>query len=261
MKLGKEQLEEFDEQGFLAIGGVFDPIEDLAPCKQEFSDIFDSYAHILMNKWAPDLVEGFVDLPFVERFVILLGLTEGDLFVHFEPQLHLRAKSLCKLSYLPDLFLPELFYLSHNTKLLDILENFFGPEIVASSNTHINLKPAQRLLELGSEISKKYRKGKFSNQYSALNFMKTRWHTDSITRNADARTNRMIVAWTPLTAVSKERSCLLVVPGSHKDENHEFKNDYPNALPIESALGDLVIFDANLIHASTANTTDSDYHR
>ncbi len=259
MKLAKEQSDEFDEQGFLLIKGVFDPMEDLAPCRQEFSDIFDSYAHLLMNKWAPDLTEGFADRPFIERFVILLGLTEGDLFVHFEPQLHFRPDRLCKLSYLPDVFLPELFCLSKNTKLLDVLENFFGPEITASSNTHINLKPAQQSLELGSDISCKYRKGKFSNQYSALNFTKTRWHTDSITRNADSRTNRMIVAWTPLTDVFKESSCLLVVPGSHKDMNHQFKDDYPNALPIECSLGDLVVFDANLVHASTVNTTDSDY--
>jgi hypothetical protein len=259
MKLSRQQLDAFDEQGFLLIRGALDPGEDLAPCKQELSDVFDSYAHILMNKWAPDLAEGFASLRFVERFAILLGLTEGDLFVHLEPQVHLGPENVCKLSYLPAVFLPELFLLSHNPKLLDILESFFGPEIVASSNTHINLKLAPQFLQLGHEVSRKYRTGKFSNHYSRLNFQQTRWHTDSKTRNADSRAHRMIVAWTPLTDVSKENSCLLVAPGSYKEENRTFEDEYRNALPIECSLGDLVVFDANLIHASTPNTTESDH--
>ncbi|NOQ64225.1 MAG: hypothetical protein GQ582_06915 [Methyloprofundus sp.] len=259
MQLSKTQLEEFEQHGFLLLKGALDPSTDLQPTEQELSDVFDHYAHILMNKWAPALMEGFTKKPFIERFVILLGLTEGELFSHLEPQAQIRYQNLSKIPDLPDLFLPKLFELSQNNKILDIIENFFGAEITASPHTHINFKPAKIHHSIGENISQKYKTGKFTSKFADINYGKTRWHTDKQTRNADARANRMIVAWVPLTEAYKDNSCLLVVPGSHKESRKKIENDYPNAQAIECSKGDLVIFDSGLIHASTTNISKLEY--
>ena len=52
-----------------------------------------------------------------------------------------------------------------------------------------------------------------------------------------------------------ENGCTVVVPGSHKSGKYATQDAFAGALPIESEVGDIVVWDSRLWHGTTANTS------
>ncbi len=57
---------------------------------------------------------------------------------------------------------------------------------------------------------------------------------------------------------SPENGCTLVVPGSHHAGRYASKDDLPNARPVPSEAGDIVIWDSRLWHGAGANESEED---
>ena len=69
-------LDEFDEQGFVVLEGVLDPVEDIQPVVDEYDDLLDR----LSREWYQEgkLTSTFEDLPFAERLTEVARESEGD---------------------------------------------------------------------------------------------------------------------------------------------------------------------------------------
>lgn len=96
------------------------------------------------------------------------------------------------------------------------------------------------------------------------------WHQDSY--YFPFSESHQVGAWLAVTRATIENGCLWVVPGSHREPVHEHvPDDRPNAtraytkivdydmstkVPMEMAVGDLLLFDSHLMHSSTDNESD-----
>jgi hypothetical protein len=84
----------------------------------------------------------------------------------------------------------------------------------------------------------------------------------------DESTGYSLIVWVPLSDINMENGCLHVLPKSHLwgNKNRSISMDWAferfseelwkYLIPVETKLGDLIVFDAALIHASNTNTTD-----
>src|SRR6266545_4787234 len=77
-------IDKFNEQGFLIVDDVLDPVLDLDPVVREYEVLLDS----LTERWSASgaLPESFRDLPFAQRFGRVLNEAPADLNVmqHFD---------------------------------------------------------------------------------------------------------------------------------------------------------------------------------
>jgi ectoine hydroxylase-related dioxygenase (phytanoyl-CoA dioxygenase family) len=91
------------------------------------------------------------------------------------------------------------------------------------------------------------------------------WHQDTGYLLTTPET--YVTAWTAIGEATQQNGCIWVLPGSHKQgpikhvkNEAESSLDVPNvdesgAIPVEVEEGQVVIFDANLLHKSGANTS------
>ena len=60
-----------------------------------------------------------------------------------------------------------------------------------------------------------------------------------------------------LQAQSEENGCTVVVPGSHHSGEYTTQEAFVDAVPIESEVGDVVMWDSRLWHGTTENRSDA----
>ncbi|KAI1284870.1 Phytanoyl-CoA dioxygenase, peroxisomal [Halotydeus destructor] len=151
---------------------------------------------------------------------------------------------------LQDLFLDEqLFAYCEHEKILNYVENFTGPNVMAVHTMLINKPP-----DAGTKSSR-------HPLHQDLHYFPFR------------PANRIVCAWTALEKVSRENGCLVAIPGSHKGTLLE--HDYPDwegpinmayhgakgmgadveRVHVEMGAGDTIFFHPLLIHGSGANRT------
>jgi hypothetical protein len=80
-------------------------------------------------------------------------------------------------------------------------------------------------------------------------------HIDSFMPSSGALCHSCQVA-VVLEDQTPERGCTVVVPGSHRSDAYADPAAWESAVPIESAAGDMVIWDSRLWHGALGNTTD-----
>ena len=95
-----------------------------------------------------------------------------------------------------------VFELMRNRKILDAVETLLGPEIYSNPVQHVRIKPLERYLP--------------ANQRYSSEVSRTVWHQDMGTVLEEADNSNLITVWVPVTEATLENSCLMVVPGSHK---------------------------------------------
>lgn len=135
-------------------------------------------------------------------------------------------------------------YLGHH-RLLDVVENFCGPNIKTVHNMLINKPPGVD--------------GRHPLHQDLLYFP---------FRPED----RIVATWTALEAVNRANGCLAVIPGSHREGLREHGNiddnrninlayfgardiDIERRVHIEMAAGDVLFFHPLLLHGSGRNTS------
>jgi phytanoyl-CoA hydroxylase len=194
--LTQEQSSRFDEQGFLVVEGLLDPVADLDPVIREYEDVLDCLVARLFAGGA--IPSQYADLPFGRRLIRVQQDTSSNLVQHFDFSL---PKSGIRINT-PIWLGKAVFDIIRNERLLDAVESLIGPEIYSNPVQHVRLKLPERVIP-------DHLRG--DSQLSV-----TPWHQDNgvITEEADG--TDMVTIWFPLWDAPVSAGPLQVVPRSHR---------------------------------------------
>jgi len=243
--LNREQLAQFENEGFLVVEDVLDTENTLAPVIREYEAI----AARLRTQW---IAEGRLDpaAP-ADRFEDFILSTYRAGLDYFQPMdISLPGGEIT--ADMPFHAGPAVFGLLTDERLLDVVESLIGPEITSNPIQHVRIKPPAVQLD-DSEIR--------------AHITATHWHQDRAVALKEADRTRMVTAWVAVTDATVENGCLQVIPGSHRGPMllHCPKPQaaIPGALvdataarPLPVKSGGVILFHPMTIHGSLANTSD-----
>jgi hypothetical protein len=249
--LNSAQLERFDEQGFLLLPGMLDPVQDLDPILAEYAGVLDRLAHTLYTQGK--VSSPYPELPFGER-VSRMYEESGEMLNHWFdfhlPQRHVTHDTPLWVG-------PAVFRTLVNPTLLDAVESVIGGEIYSNPVQHVRIKPPE------SELPR--------NQQGKPVIGATQWHQDHGVVTPDADETNMLTVWFSLYDTPIEAGPLKVVPGSHKGGLRAHCANYrghggreiPEKLfevertrPLPTARGDMICLHRQTVHGSLANVGD-----
>jgi ectoine hydroxylase-related dioxygenase (phytanoyl-CoA dioxygenase family) len=98
---------------------------------------------------------------------------------------------------------PAVFGLITHARMLDVVEQLVGPEIVSNPIQHTRIKPPEHLLNQ-----------KFHGKNTMISA--TEWHQDQGVATIDVDGTEMLTVWFPVFDTTLENGCLCVVPRSHQ---------------------------------------------
>ncbi len=225
--LAQEQIAHFDQHGYLAVQDIFDDA-DLNPVIDEVNAEVNARARELVA--AGELSRTYEECGFERQLAM----------IHRETPKVTGAISDGKLCG------PAFFNLIRNPKLLDIAEQFCGPELIASSVYRLRPKVPH------------YVRGEVP------------WHQDSGYTEAFCDGFLIMTVWLPLVNADAENGCLWVIPGVHKNDvmrhavplgNHYLEIPEPLLPPVKPVCVPVrkggALFMTNMTpHASFENKTE-----
>ena len=240
-------IQRFEEEGYVVLEKLLDRETDLQPIIEHYVHFLDELCLRLFHEGK--LSNTYSNLPFDQRLVATLNEIGGSFFQHMEislPQNGIHHKT-------PIHHPPAVFNLLKHPKLLDVVEKFLGPEIYSNPVQHIRIKPPQRLLP--------------KNDHANALISRTFWHQDQGVVLEEADATRVLTVWLPLTDVTEDNGCLVVVPGSHKQGlalhckspganqiPDRFIGSFRKPLPMQA--GDVLFMNKLTIHSSLPNVSD-----
>ncbi len=242
--LSADQHRFFDENGYLVVEDVIDRESCLDPLIAEYEALMSGLVAdwVSEGKLDPALISASFDDQIIAAY--RAGLE------YFQPM----DISLPGGPIAPDLPFhagPAAFGLLSHDRLLDVVEDLIGPEIVSNPIQHVRIKPPAADIKAG-EIR--------------AHLTSTDWHQDRAVTLEEADRTRMITAWIAVTDATVENGCLQVIPKSHKGEmklhcpnpqvgipTRFFDEDAARPLPVKS--GGVILFHPLTIHGSLENRT------
>lgn len=147
----------------------------------------------------------------------------------------------------PHLFFPWAYELSTHARVVDVVEQILGPEILVEGTVILTKYPSDGL------FAPWHQDGEYSGWYKTAS----------------------VSAWIALTDSHRENGCMRVVPGSHRGgrqphretvyENSLFRRateievevDETLAVDVELKPGELSLHDSSIIHGSSPNQSNS----
>jgi hypothetical protein len=226
-RLDDHQIRHFEEEGYLIIDRLFTD-EELQPVIDEVSADLDKRCRDAVS--AGTLSRTYEEYDFEHRLT----------YVDAENQ------TISKSMWDMKVVLPSFFGLMTNPKLLDVAEQFCGPELIASAV--YRMRPKVR-----------------SHAWSPVP-----WHQDSAYFEPYCDMGLVMTVWLPLVDATEERGCLWVMPRMHKgglffhhpdDMAHylvipgkEFGGQKPVLAPVPK--GGVLLLTNRTPHASFENKTD-----
>lgn len=232
MKLSDEQVEFFNENGYIVVENVFTE-SDLAPLIADINQFIDRRAKELQAEGhVTDLGEG---LPFEKRFAHLYAQTRL-----IEEGIDIYQSQLA-----------EMYKFLYNDKLLDVVESLVGPEILCNPIQHLRAKIPTPIINSDFPV---YR-------YNVP------WHQDAATTQEDADPYKIVTFWIPLVDAMRETGCMEVLPGAFKNgllqhQNFAGLTIVPEQLPditpqpVPCPKGGMVIMSKYTPHRGLPNTSD-----
>ena len=196
--LSAAQVQQFEDEGYLVVEGLFDPAEDLAPIIAEYEMVLDRLASDLFA--AGRISQTYAGLPFSERLIEIYvesGQVHAQYFDFSLPQTGISHDT-------PFWAGPAVFRILRSPKILDAIESLIGPEIYSNPVQHIRLKPPEHLTPKDPKTGQ-------------IQLGATPWHQDQGVITAEADDSDIITVWFPLTEASIENGCLAVAPRSHRE--------------------------------------------
>jgi phytanoyl-CoA hydroxylase len=194
--LSKNQLSQFESEGYLVIRGFFDPVADLEPIINEYAGVLDRLAAKLFA--AGETKSLYAEHDFSERLIHICqdsGRIHAQSFDFSLPQRSIQTDT-------PIWHGPAVFNILRHTKLLDVMEDLIGPEIYSNPIQHGRLKlPEDRAIRDAD-----------GNILQGV----TPWHQDNGVIQEEADETDMITVWFPLWDAPIETGCLEVIPRSHR---------------------------------------------
>ena len=226
-RLEERQIRQFEDEGYVVVDRLFTDAE-LQPVIDEISADLDRRCREAVA--AGTLSRTYEEYDFEHRLR----------YVDAENQ------TISKSMWDNKVALPSFFGLMTNPKLLDVAEQFCGPEIIASSVYRLRPKVP-------------------SHSWSPVP-----WHQDSAYFEAYCDLGLVMTVWVPLVDATEERGCLWVMPRKHKgglffhqpdDMAHylvipdeEFGESKAVAAPVPK--GGVLLLTNRTPHASFENKTD-----
>lgn len=191
----KVDLEKFNRDGYLIVEGIFDPAEDLDPVVAEYTDLLERLTDEFLASGR--ISRDYRELPFAQRLAGFLQEAGPTAFQHFDISLPFNGVTEATPIHTG----PQVFGLLRNRRLLDVIEQFIGGEILSNPIQHVRIKPPSRLL--GKE---------FRNTLVG----QTDWHQDQGVALPEMDETDVLTCWMPIFDATVENGCLCAVPGSHK---------------------------------------------
>lgn len=193
--LTQQQIEQFSEEGYLAVDRLLDYELDIKPVVKEYQQLLDD----LCKQWVADalLKHSYADLPFEKRLVEVYkaGCDYTQAMDIALPNSDIRVDTPIHLG-------PAVFNLLTSPRLLAAVESLIGEEIYSNPIQHVRIKPP------ASSIDPK--------DVSSSRLSKTLWHQDNGVALPEADDTQMLTCWIAVTEATLHNGCLQVVPGSHK---------------------------------------------
>jgi hypothetical protein len=245
--LAEAQKRQFDKEGYLVLEDFLDPVEDLQPVMAEFEVVLDKLAHQLK---ADGIIRStYCGLPFNERMINLCAESGRIFGQHFD--FSLPQNGITKDT--PIHTGPAIFRMLTNERLLDLVEDFIGPEIYSNPVQHVRMKLPTRAVP---------------NDASSYLTTRVPWHQDNGVIMPEADEATILTIWFPLSEATIENGCMRVVPNSHRAglTPHCPTNvgiaipdvmvAEEQAIPLPMSAGSLLLMTQRTIHSSFDNTTD-----
>ncbi len=173
LRLSEEQRQRFDQEGYLVVDDLFTDAE-LQPVIAEIEAEVDRLAHELVA--SGELSQPYTEYDFEHRLARITDETDR----------------LAISIWNGALAGPAIFDLIRNPKLLDLAEQFCGPELIASSVYRLRPKVPG------------HRNGPVP------------WHQDSGYFEPFCDNHMVLTVWLPLVDATAERGCMWVQPGVHR---------------------------------------------
>jgi phytanoyl-CoA hydroxylase len=247
--LTAEQVAQFEEDGYLIVEDLFDPVADLDPIIEEYKGVLDRLADELHERG--EIQSTYAELPFGERLIQIYkesGKVHAQYFDFSLPQANVQEDT-------PMWVGPAVFRTLRNEKLLNAVESLIGPEIYSNPVQHVRLKPPEHLTPKDTN--------------GRVQLGKTPVHQDNGVVLPEADQSEILTVWFPLTDAYIENGCLCVWPGSHRKG---LMDHCPSpiglripgktlggdkAVPVPLKRGGAIFMHKLTVHASYSNTSDS----
>lgn len=234
-----------DEQGYLIVDGVLDPRRDLQPILDEYAEVLDKLAAGLACSGR--IERAYAELPFGPRLIQITRDYGQSLSQHFDislPQSGIQADTPIHTG-------PACFRLLVNDSLLDLAEEFVGPEIVVSPVGHVRIKLPEDTLATGDGL-----------------MARIPWHQDNGVVLEEADQSNILTVWVPINEATIENGCMQVVPtprdgglavhcpstgrGAHIPDQ---QIDEVRAVRLPMQPGSVLLMHPRTVHSSLANET------
>ena len=257
-----EQLNHFEEFGFLKVENLIDPVKIIDPVIEEYHGVLNNLADELYAKGT--ISSKYEDLPFGERITKIYsdsGENYNQFFDFSLPQSGIKKDT-------PFWTGPAIFNALTHDSLLDAVESIIGNEIFSNPIQHVRIKVPDKHAPL--------------DENGRMKFGTTPWHQDAGVATEEVDNTNMLTVWFPLMDANEENGCLQVVPGSHvgkvlthcpgfnptsgKKEsilNGAFGLSIPtsefedqNAMAVPMKKGDALFFTKKTVHSALPNISD-----
>ena len=248
--LSPEQVAQFEEQGYLVVEKLFDPVADLDPIIEEYKGVLGRLAEDLYEKG--EISSRYEELPFGQRLIKIYqesGKVHAQYFDFSLPQGNVKHDT-------PMWVGKAVFNALTNPGLLDAVESIIGSEIYSNPVQHVRLKPPEHLTP---------RDDKGVVQLGA-----TPWHQDNGVVLPEADETNMLTVWFPLLDAPVEAGPLKVIPYSHREGLLTHCPGGPAGLAIPDSLlqmdqelpiplkrGDVLFLTKRTAHASLSNVSEN----
>ncbi len=249
--LTPQQIEHFEEEGYLLVEGLLDPVADLDPIIDEYKGVLNRLAQELYA--AGRISSTYEDLPFGRR-VIRIYQESGEVHAQYFDF------SLPQGNVKPDTALwvgPAIFNAITNPRLLDAVESIVGPEIYSNPVQHVRIKPPEHLVPKDPETGE-------------ARLGATNWHQDNGVVLEEADESNILTVWFSLLDAPIESGCLQVIPRSHRDGIRDHCPggygglkiprsllEMDQAIPAPTKRGDVLFLHKRTCHASLSNISDN----
>jgi hypothetical protein len=189
-------LERFQAEGYLVVEDVLDVERDVEPVVREYEGVLDD--EIDRAHAAGTIPSKYDDLPFVQRLAAYLTAAGKPGYQAFDISLQFRGVTEQTPMHLG----PAVFDLVTSPRLMDVVEQFIGSEVLSNPIQHVRIKPPESMLP------EDFHKGSLVGR--------TDWHQDQGVALPEVDETEMLTVWLPITDATVENGCLCVVPGSHQ---------------------------------------------
>jgi phytanoyl-CoA hydroxylase len=248
-------IQRFEDEGYLLIEDVFDPVRDLNPVVDEYTEKLERVA----AEWhaAGKLPSTFAELPFTQRFARILNAMGSPGYRPFDICLSGKIRDDEPMEQSMHLG-PAVFNVIAHPRLLDVVERLIGPEILSNPIQHVRIKPPESMLD--ESLYKR------NTMVSAVE-----WHQDQGVALPEVDQTDMLTVWFPVGEATVENGCLCVIPGSHKrglllhcpsKPGQAFDLRIPEEIrgaggfPVEMKRGSAIFFHRRTMHSSLSNKSD-----